>query len=66
MALKTWLKDILKSRDMTVSELARRVGVERAQMSKWVNGHIAPELERAIQIAEILRLPVEVIWERVE
>lgn len=65
MALRTRLKHILLDKNMTATELAELIGADRTQVSKWANGK-PPGLERAIQIAEVLGVPVEEIWQRVK
>lgn len=65
MALKTILKHVLIDKDMQAKDLAALIGANQAQVSQWVNGRVAPELERAIQIAEVLGIPVQDLWKRV-
>lgn len=41
-------------RELTVSELARRLGVSRVALSRVANGHAAVSAEMAIRLAQLL------------
>jgi putative transcriptional regulator len=63
MALKCRLKYILLDKELRAQELARMLGVSDGEVSRWASGRRAPSLERAIQIARVLGVKVEDIWE---
>jgi transcriptional regulator with XRE-family HTH domain len=65
MAVQSRLKYVLLDKEMKVKDLAERIGTDPAQVSHWATGRRLPTLERAIQIAEALEVPVEQIWKRV-
>lgn len=50
------IKDILKSKGMTVGELADRLGVSRQALSKQIKGKLL--VETAERIASVLDVPV--------
>ena len=52
------IKEILKEKDVGVSELADRLGVSRQALSKQIQGKML--VETAIRIASALNVP---IWE---
>lgn len=48
-----------KERDISQTELARRLGVSRQAVSKWEQGSSSPDTAKLIQLAEILDTEVE-------
>lgn len=48
-----------KEKDISQTELARRLNVSRQAVSKWEQGSSSPDTERLIQLAEILGTEVE-------
>ena len=48
-----------KEKDISQTELARRLNVSRQAVSKWEQGSSSPDMERLIQLAEILGTEVE-------
>ncbi len=62
MKKKTEFAKLLESLDITGSQLARRVDVTRACVSKWVQGQATPNSnEMFIKIAKALNVSVETI-----
>jgi transcriptional regulator with XRE-family HTH domain len=53
---KCLLSDKLEELDMTPAELARRLGVHRQQIDKWVNDKSTMTMESAKNVATILGL----------
>lgn len=52
------IKDARKQRGMTQSELAEKLGVNRATLSKYENGQIDPTASQLMKISEILGVPL--------
>ena len=48
-----------KEKDISQTELAKRLSVSRQAVSKWEQGSSTPDTERLIQLAEILDTEVE-------
>lgn len=48
-----------KEKDISQSELARRLDVSRQAVSKWEQGQSSPDTAKLIQLAEILDTEVE-------
>ena len=48
-----------KEKNISQSELAKRLNVSRQAVSKWEQGTSSPDTERLIQLAEILGTEVE-------
>lgn len=48
-----------KEKDISQTELAKRLSVSRQAVSKWEQGTSTPDTERLIQLAEILDTEVE-------
>jgi len=55
------LKDALRKAGINQSELARRIGVERAAVSKWVNGHATPTYGHLRKVAQVLNMSISEI-----
>lgn len=53
---------LYRSRILSVSELARRIGVDRRHMSEVVNGHRLPSAEQLDAICEALALSGEELY----
>lgn len=52
-------KEFLKSKDLTASQLARRIDVSVAVVWKWANNRSEPKATYISQIAKVLNVPVE-------
>ncbi|SDM18344.1 helix-turn-helix transcriptional regulator [Bacillus sp. OK048] len=50
------LSEKLEELEMTPAELARRLGVHRQQVDKWINGKQKMNMESAKNVASILNL----------
>lgn len=59
--LESRLAEIMAERGITNGELAQKLGVTRDAVSLWRRGY-GVTVEYALQVAEILELPVECIW----
>ena len=64
------LKDLIKNRrlelNLTMKELAKRVGVSEGTISRWESGHISNmRRDRALSLAKALSIPIEIVmgWE---
>lgn len=55
------LRTLLKARELTQSELARRVGVSRQAVSLWLraSGRVNLKAHHLVQVSQALGLPVE-------
>ncbi len=49
-------------RDLTISELAFRVGIDTSLVSRDLNGREPLRSEHRARIAQILDVPVDVLW----
>lgn len=52
----------LLSRDMTQAQLAERMSVSEATVSKWLRGHQRMSVSQLVMIAQILETPWEAIF----
>jgi len=57
------LAECLAAKEMKKSQLAHRLHMSRAYVTRLVNGDIRPSLEAAIRIARFFRKPVEDIFQ---
>jgi len=62
MELECRLKEILDSRGMKQTFLAKKVGISNGTLSLIVRGKSVPTLPVALRIAEELGMKVEDIW----
>lgn len=51
------IKDARKKSGMTQNELAEKLGINRATLSKYENGQIDPTVSQLMKISEILGIP---------
>lgn len=56
-ALTTWLGMMLKQRYWSQADLARELGVEPSQVSKWVRGTRTPDVAHCRGIADAFAVP---------
>jgi transcriptional regulator with XRE-family HTH domain len=54
----TIIKDWLTAEGRKVNWLADRVGINRATVSQWINGHQVPALGNRRRLQEVTGLPV--------
>jgi len=59
------LRKVLIERDISIAELAQKVGVGREWLSRIINGHW-PGHRVKRQIAEILQVPFRKLWKKNE
>jgi putative transcriptional regulator len=61
--LNNKLADCLAEKKIRQSQLARRLDMSPAYVSRLLNGHIAPSIETALRIARYFGKPVESIFQ---
>ena len=54
------LRELIRHRHKTQTELAAALGVSQAMVSKWVRGDRKPKLETALRIAGALDAKIQV------
>lgn len=54
-----WLRAVLNSRQMSQSELARRMGKDKGVIGNWVRGERLPSPESCDLIADVLVIPLD-------
>lgn len=54
-------QDIMKTKGFTQTQLAKKLGVTQALISKWVNGEGVPRTTMLPKIAEALGVSIEEI-----
>lgn len=52
-----WLSATMRERGLTQAEIARRIGVDDAQVSRWRRGLVVPSVGHLQRIADALDLP---------
>ena len=55
------IRQLMMERSITVSELARRIGVQDSTLRRWRSGTSVPSLSDALTLAALFDLPVESI-----
>lgn len=61
-AFAAWLRETLAARNVTQSDLARRMGVARAHVSRWAGGTVRPEPASCRDMAKALGIdPLDVM-----
>jgi len=56
-------KKLLKDRSISQANLAQKIGVSQALISKWANGTCEPQLVMLPKLAEIFGVDIETILE---
>ena len=56
------IKEVIKEKGMTITELADKMGINRVNLSNMVNGN--PTVETLNKIADALNVPVTELFER--
>ena len=59
--LQDYLLDYRAKHRITQVQLAERLNVKRAALSKWEIGHAVPSTEILIRISKLLEVPVEAL-----
>ena len=49
---------------MSKKEVAEKMGVSQTVLSRWINRHSNPSLEKAISLAELLNCKVDDLYEK--
>ncbi|MBQ3835457.1 MAG: helix-turn-helix transcriptional regulator [Elusimicrobia bacterium] len=52
------VKEILKLKNITQTQLAKKLGVHKQSLTVWLNGNKNPRIETIAKIAEILNVPI--------
>jgi transcriptional regulator with XRE-family HTH domain len=60
------LKRILDETRVKPAELARRLGVNRSAVHKWLNGQSQPNLDTLLEVARALRVPVNDLFDDID
>lgn len=60
--MKTRIRELRESREMTQLDLATRVGVRRETIVFLEKGRYNPSLKLAYQIAQVFGLPIEQVF----
>lgn len=60
---KCLLSERLRQVGMSQAELARRLGIDRQQVNKWVKGHQRMSVETSMNVATVLNLNIEDLFE---
>ncbi len=63
VALKTKIREYRAKHNITQEELAKAVGVRRETIGHLENGKYNPSLKLGFDIAKVLRVPVEELFE---
>ena len=66
MGFSERLIELRKRRKMTQGDLAERVGVSRQSVSKWETGESFPDLPKLVQLADALKVSMDVLCARTE
>ena len=53
------LKQLRKEKGYSMEEVSRMIKVSRVTLSKWENGRSKPRVDRAIEIADLLKVDVK-------
>jgi transcriptional regulator with XRE-family HTH domain len=56
-AFGTWLSATMRDRGLSQAEVARRIGVDDAQVSRWRRGLVVPSVGHLQRIADALDVP---------
>jgi transcriptional regulator with XRE-family HTH domain len=59
MARHENLREYLFRTRQTQEQLAKRLGVRQATVSRWVTGQSGPTLKRAVRLAKLADIPIE-------
>lgn len=65
-AIPVTIAFLLKACGVTQEELAKRSGVNKSQISKYLNGHAVPQLAQILRISEGLGVRPVVFWSVLE
>lgn len=56
------IKEVIKEKGLTITELAEKMGINRVNLSSMVNGN--PTVETLNKIADALGVPITELFER--
>lgn len=55
------LGDLIRSCEISIPEIAEKMGVDQAQVMAWVCGEV-PDAKFAIRLSEVLGVPLEKLY----
>ena len=58
------LRDAIRKSELTQNEIARRAGIDRGMVSRFVNGERGMTLATATKVADILGLELKLVRKR--
>ena len=61
--IKCNLKEIRHKRKITQNDISNELKIRQTTVSEWENGNAIPNLKKAYELAEYLRVRVTDIWE---
>jgi transcriptional regulator with XRE-family HTH domain len=56
------VKELCKEKGITIAEIASKIGVSPSALSQNLSGN--PSLERLVEIADVLDVPIQKLFER--
>ena len=59
VALARCIKNYVHTKKITYSELAKKVGLDKSQISQYINGSNIPSLQVAIELSKIMNIPIQ-------
>lgn len=60
------LREILKSRSLTLKAFSEQSGISQPNLSNYINGNVSPTLEMLNRIAKSLNIPITELFEQPE
>lgn len=64
--MKPRIKVLRWQHQLTMEQLAKKVGVSRVSVWNWEHGTCLPNAARLLQLADVLGVPVEELYEKEE
>jgi transcriptional regulator with XRE-family HTH domain len=61
-----WLRDQLYAHNLTVSDVATRLGLQKASIYRWTAGQRLPSTALVERISQVLEIAPETIWDVLE
>lgn len=62
--MKCNLKQIRDKRNITQNDISKKLNIRQTTVSEWENGNAIPNLKKAYELAEYLKVKVTDIWEK--
>lgn len=57
------LKEIREKRNITQNDISKNLNIRQTTVSEWENGNAIPNLKKAYELAEYLKIKVTDIWQ---